>query len=48
MTYMSNATIPQLWLRIQRMRFARWSLRASRAFADLAEWLMPEDLRTRL
>ncbi|MGJ0535585.1 hypothetical protein [Methylocystis sp.] len=48
MTDMSNATIRQLWVRIWRMRLARWSLRASRRFTDLAEWLTPEDLRTRL
>jgi hypothetical protein len=43
-----EATIPQLWLRIQRMRLARWSLRLARMFADLGEALTPPDLRTRL
>ncbi|KAF0126679.1 MAG: ABC-type transport system involved in lipoprotein release permease component [Xanthobacteraceae bacterium] len=47
-TDLSNATIRQLWVRIWRIRLARWAMRACRAFADLAEWLMPEDLRTRL
>ncbi len=45
MTDLSNATIRQLWVRIWRIRLARWAMRASRAFADLAEWIMPEDLR---
>ena len=45
MTDMSNAIIPQLWLRVWRIRLACWATRAARAFADLAEWLMPEDLR---
>ena len=46
MTDLSQATIPQLVVRIGRIRLARWAMRACRAFADLAEWLMPEDLRT--
>ena len=45
MTDLSHATVPQLWLRIQRMRLARWAYRLSRALHDLAEWLTPEDLR---
>ncbi len=48
MTDLSNATIRQLWARIWRIRLARWAMWACHAFADLAEWLMPEDLRTRL
>ena len=48
MTDMSNATIRQLWVRIWRIRLARWAMWACRAFADLAEWITPEDLRTRL
>ena len=48
MTDLSQATIPQLWIRIQRIRLARWAMRSCRAFADLAEWIMPEDLRRKL
>ncbi len=48
MTDMSNATIRQLWVRMWRIRLARWAMWTCRAFADLAEWLMPEDLRHRL
>jgi hypothetical protein len=48
MTDLSHATIRQLWLRVWRIRLARWATRAARAFADLAEWIMPEDLRRRL
>ncbi|WP_196400381.1 hypothetical protein [Methylocystis sp. H4A] len=39
------ATIPQLFVRVWRMRLARSAMRVSRAFDDLAEWLLPEDLR---
>ncbi|MFO1125724.1 MAG: hypothetical protein U1E25_10835 [Methylocystis sp.] len=45
MTDLSNATIPQLWLRIQRMRLARWCFRLSRALRDLGERLTPNELR---
>ena len=45
MTDLSRATIRQLWLRIQRMRLARWAFRLSRALHDLGELLTPEDLR---
>lgn len=31
--------------RIWRIRLGRWAMRASRALRDLAEWLLPEDLR---
>ena len=26
MTDLSNATLPQLWLRVQRLRLARWAI----------------------
>ncbi len=45
---MSNATLPQLWLRVQRLRLARWAFCLSRASRRLAEWIMPEDLRRKL
>jgi len=45
MTAPANATIYQLLARIWRMRLARWAMRASRAFDDLAEWILPADLR---
>jgi hypothetical protein len=45
MTDLSHATAPQLWLRIWRIRLAIWATRAARAFADLAEWIMPDDLK---
>ncbi|MGD9657094.1 MAG: hypothetical protein AB7U61_05540 [Methylocystis sp.] len=48
MTYLSQATIPQLWLRIQRMRLAPRAFRLSRALRDLGEALTPDDLRRRL
>ena len=41
MTDLSNATLPQLWLRVQRLRLARWAMWTCRAFADLAEWITP-------
>ena len=31
MTDLSHATIPQLWLRVWRIRLARWATRAARA-----------------
>jgi hypothetical protein len=42
------ATIARLWARIWRIRLAFFAMRASSRFADLAEWLMPEDLRSKL
>lgn len=41
----ANATILALWARIWRIRLARLAMRASRALSNLAEWLLPEDLR---
>ncbi len=41
----ANADIRELWVRMWRLRLAIWATRAARAFADLAEWLMPEDLK---
>lgn len=43
----ANATIRELFARIWRIRLARWALSASRFFADIAEWLLPEDLKRR-
>ncbi len=48
MTDFSDATIRPLWARIWRIRLAQWAMLACRAFADLAEWIMPEDLRRKL
>jgi hypothetical protein len=48
MTDLSHATIRQLWLRIWRIRLARWALFVCRNAADFSEWVMPDDLRRRL
>ena len=48
MTAPANATLPALFTRTWRMRLGRYAIRLARAFTDLAEWLMPEDLRRRL
>lgn len=45
MTAPANANVRALFVRIWRIRLARWAMRSSRAFNDLAEWLLPEDLR---
>ena len=37
MTDLSHATIRQLWLRVWRIRLARWALFVCRNAADLAE-----------
>jgi hypothetical protein len=34
-----------LWARIVRIQLARWAMRASQIFDDLAEWILPTDLR---
>ncbi|WP_281024523.1 hypothetical protein [Methylocystis rosea] len=43
-----TAPVSALFVRIWRIRLARWAMRGSRAFDDLAERLLPEDLRHRL
>lgn len=48
MTAPANATIRSLWARVWRIRLGRYAMRASRALADLAERLLPEDLRRSL
>lgn len=45
MTTPASATIRQLWARISRIRLARWAMRGSRAFDNVAEWLLQADLR---
>ena len=37
-----------LWLRLWRIRLARWALFVCRTAADFSEWIMPEDLKRRL
>ncbi|WP_171015166.1 hypothetical protein [Methylocystis sp. B8] len=48
MTAPANANVRALFVRIWRIRLARWAMRSSRPFNDLADWFLPEDLKRRL
>ncbi|MGJ0535563.1 hypothetical protein [Methylocystis sp.] len=41
----ANAAKGALFIRLWRIGLACCALRASRAFDEFAEWLLPEDLR---
>lgn len=48
MTVPANAAVRELWARMWRIRLACLAMRVAHVFADLAEWLLPEDLKRRL
>jgi hypothetical protein len=48
MSALSNPATRQLWARIVRVWLALWALRGARALGELAERLLPADLRREL
>ncbi len=43
----ANATKLRIFARIWRVGLALWAMRGAQALDDLAEWIMPDDLKRR-
>jgi hypothetical protein len=48
MSALSNPATRQLWVRIARVSLALFAMRGARALGELAERLLPADLRREL